>query len=90
MSSLCSEASLVCIRELPVDQLRDIHKDKARNKNFNKLLIELNQSFSSSFSQLRSITIDDFRKSVAKVKASVSQDDLQQYIAWNQQFGSTG
>lgn len=33
--------------------------------------------------------IEDFRKSLRRVKATVSQSDLQQYIDWDLQYGST-
>lgn len=39
--------------------------------------------------QIRPIDVNDFRKSLQRVKPTVSQSDLQQYIEWNNQFGST-
>ncbi|XP_058058133.1 fidgetin-like protein 1 [Anopheles bellator] len=38
--------------------------------------------------QVRPICHDDFRLALTKVKASVSQNDLKQYIAWDQTYGA--
>lgn len=39
--------------------------------------------------QIRPIDVNDFRKSLQRVKPTVSPLDLQQYVEWNNQFGST-
>ena len=38
---------------------------------------------------MRPISIIDFDKALTQVRASVSTRDLQLYIDWNSQFGST-
>ncbi|CRL04887.1 CLUMA_CG017938, isoform A [Clunio marinus] len=42
-----------------------------------------------TISKIRAMNINDFRRSLKHVKASVSMEDLQQYIDWNERFGST-
>jgi len=41
-------------------------------------------------SQVRPIEAVDFVPALRQVKASVSQDDLETYLKWNQQYGATG
>ncbi|XP_049279266.1 fidgetin-like protein 1 [Anopheles funestus] len=38
--------------------------------------------------QVRAICYEDFRLAMTKVKASVSPDDLQQYVAWDRTYGA--
>uniref|UniRef100_A0A8W7PFT4 Fidgetin-like protein 1 n=1 Tax=Anopheles coluzzii TaxID=1518534 RepID=A0A8W7PFT4_ANOCL len=38
--------------------------------------------------QVRPICYEDFRLALTKVKASVSQDDLQQYVVWDRTYGA--
>lgn len=38
---------------------------------------------------VRPITKQDFDEALSQVKASVSDKDLQMYMEWNKQFGST-
>ena len=40
--------------------------------------------------QVRPIEAVDFVPALRQVKASVSQDDLETYLKWNQQYGATG
>lgn len=40
------------------------------------------------YDQVRPISFDDFEAALSVVRASVSQTDLGQYQAWNDQFGS--
>lgn len=39
-------------------------------------------------SQIRPVAYQDFRAALKSVRASVSQKDLQQYIDWNEQYGT--
>ncbi|XP_076250694.1 fidgetin-like protein 1 [Rhynchophorus ferrugineus] len=41
-------------------------------------------------SNVRSLTVDDFQKSLTRVRPSVSPNDLLQYIQWDQIYGSGG
>lgn len=41
-----------------------------------------------ALSNVRPISIDDFYMALKRVKASVSKDDLDQYLNWNKVFGS--
>eukprot|EP00002_Diphylleia_rotans_P035309 TRINITY_DN7691_c0_g3_i3.p1 TRINITY_DN7691_c0_g3~~TRINITY_DN7691_c0_g3_i3.p1 ORF type:complete len:120 (+),score=16.77 TRINITY_DN7691_c0_g3_i3:263-622(+) len=43
---------------------------------------------SISASSVRPISLPDFEAAMKQVRASVSQKDLQQYVDWNQLFGS--
>jgi hypothetical protein len=43
---------------------------------------------SISVDQVRPINFQDFVDAMQQVRASVSQDDLDQYIKWNGTFGS--
>ncbi|CAD8057759.1 unnamed protein product [Paramecium sonneborni] len=38
--------------------------------------------------QIRATTIDDFKRALQIVKPTVNQNDLKDYLKWNQQFGS--
>ncbi|XP_072379253.1 fidgetin-like protein 1 isoform X1 [Diabrotica undecimpunctata] len=38
--------------------------------------------------EVRSLLMEDFEKSLNRVKSSVSPDDLEQYITWNKTYGS--
>ena len=39
-------------------------------------------------SDIRPITLDDFREAMSQVRASVSEKDLEGYLEWNDKFGT--
>ncbi|XP_022921172.2 fidgetin-like protein 1 isoform X1 [Onthophagus taurus] len=48
--------------------------------------VHLIQSIQST--EVRAINIDDFRKALTRVKSSVSPNDLNQYVIWDNTYGS--
>ncbi|XP_033608569.1 fidgetin-like protein 1 isoform X2 [Cryptotermes secundus] len=40
--------------------------------------------------QVRPVTVDDFKSALTRVRASVSPDDLDSYVAWDKLYGSGG
>lgn len=40
--------------------------------------------------QVRPVTVDDFKCALTRVRASVSPDDLESYVAWDKLYGSGG
>lgn len=40
--------------------------------------------------QVRPVTVDDFKSALTRVRASVSPDDLESYVAWDKLYGSGG
>lgn len=50
--------------------------------------IEISQLEKVSASAVRPTNFNDFLMALENVRASVSQNDLQQYIDWNQTYGS--
>ncbi|XP_049808507.1 fidgetin-like protein 1 [Schistocerca nitens] len=40
--------------------------------------------------QVRPVTVEDFKTALRRVRASVSQTDLIQYVTWDKQYGSGG
>ncbi|KAG8320268.1 Fidgetin-like protein 1 [Homalodisca vitripennis] len=40
--------------------------------------------------QVRPVTVEDFKSALSRVRASVSQSDLECYVSWDQTYGSGG
>ncbi|KAF5302693.1 hypothetical protein FQR65_LT08435 [Abscondita terminalis] len=82
MKNLCSEASLGPIRSISMNQMETIQANEVLNFFyfiFHCLLHIL---------QVRSVDMNDFKKALTFVRSSVSPKDLNQYIEWNQVYGS--
>ncbi|KAL1506000.1 hypothetical protein ABEB36_005438 [Hypothenemus hampei] len=52
--------------------------------------IDLNNIQNIQASQVRSLTMEDFEKSLKRVRPSVASKDLHQYITWDETYGSGG
>lgn len=80
------------IRGLPLEVIESISAQDV-SENFSRSLCLPRFSFSFLFLfhftlQVPSVGMSDFLAAFKHVKASVSPNDLKQYISWNQQYGS--
>lgn len=85
IKNLCVESSMQPIR-LPMAQMLTLDKSMV---SLNIFFVITSHNFLSP-EQIRPITVNDFHKSLKKVKATVLQKELQDYIEWNKALGSTG
>ena len=51
--------------------------------------LDLSQIAKVKAEEVRPINVEDLRSALRQVKASVSQQDLEQYIEWDKRFGAS-
>ena len=81
MANLCKEAAMGPIRSLDLSAIDTMEASQ--------VLPTLNFFF-YFYNQVRPIEGVDFVPALKQVKASVSQDDLDTYLKWNELYGATG
>lgn len=95
MKNLCQEASLGPIRSISFSAMHQISADQVcwilvvpQNYYHNHFSTSMQFYIFFSFHlQVRPITVEDFKTALQRVRASVSNKDLDAYVQWDKTYG---